>query len=74
MSFLLGKYPKSLSLDVNSENQKALNFYTKLGFKREKEYFVLERSGFIKFESPYPGFKIEEWKKKEEKSGTIEQH
>ena len=56
MSFLLAKYPNHLSLDVNAENHKAIKFYTDLGLIASDSYMELERSGFIKFETPNPGF------------------
>ncbi len=49
MYYLLEKYPLGLSLDVNAENAKAINFYTSLGLIRKEEYKVLSKSGFIKF-------------------------
>lgn len=60
MSFLLAKFPSHLSLDVNAENHKAIKFYTHMGLIASEAYMEMERSGFIKFETPYPGFVIQE--------------
>ncbi len=60
MKHLLEKYPQGLSLDVNAENAKAIRFYKGLGLAQKEEYKVLSKSGFIKFETPYPKFQIEE--------------
>ena len=41
MSYLLEKYPNSLSLDVNEENYKAINFYNGLGLLQCEIYKVM---------------------------------
>ena len=63
MKYLLEKFPQGLSLDVNAENEKAIKFYTGLGLARREEYKVMSKSGFIKFETPNPYFKIEDKKR-----------
>ena len=58
MYYLLEKYPQGMSLDVNAENTKAINFYSGLGLIKKEEYKVLSKSGFIKFQTPHPYFQI----------------
>ncbi len=64
ISFLLLRYPEGLSLDVNIENEKAIKFYEGIGMARREEYTVMERSSFIKFETPHSHFKIADKKQK----------
>ena len=58
MAFLLEKYPTSMTLDVNEENEKAIKFYTGLGLLRKESYKIMEKQAFIKFETPHPKFNI----------------
>lgn len=62
MNYLHEKFPQQLSLDVNEENFKAINFYRKIGLKECETYKIMEKQGFIKFETPYQGFKLQERK------------
>ena len=60
IAYLLEKFPDSIALDVNVENQKAIDFYTKIGLSLSEKYKVMDRTGFVTFETPYPNFKIKQ--------------
>ena len=52
MEYLFEKYPKHLSLDVSSENVKAVQFYHKCGLALIETYLSEEKVEFKKFETP----------------------
>ena len=47
-----------MSLDVNEENFKAISFYRGLGLSEVGTYKVMDKQGFITFQTPFPGFTI----------------
>ncbi|TNV76015.1 hypothetical protein FGO68_gene11097 [Halteria grandinella] len=61
MAFLLEKYSKGvMSLDVNAENEKAIRFYRGLGLTECETYRVMDKQAFIKFQTPWAGFRLRE--------------
>ena len=59
INYLFKKYPKYLSLDVNDDNFKGIDFYTRIGLIPALNYKVLDTCGFIKFETPYQCFHLD---------------
>jgi len=59
MGYLFGKYPNHLSLDVSTDNQKAVNFYKRIGLDLVETYLSEEKVEFNKFETPQ-GFVYQE--------------
>lgn len=55
MEYLFLRYPKSLSLDVSTDNAKAVSFYKRVGLNISEIYLSEEKVEFAKFETP-PGF------------------
>ena len=53
MSYLLDTYPThALSLDVSTDNAKAVSFYRKMGLKIQKLYLSPDEVEFALFETP----------------------
>ena len=52
MSYLFNRYPNHLSLDVSSDNVKAVQFYHKCGLTLVETYLSEEKVEFNKFETP----------------------
>lgn len=46
------KYPKHLSLDVSTDNIKAVNFYSRIGLEITETYLSEDKVEFNKFETP----------------------
>ena len=55
MDYLFAKYPSHLSLDVSTDNLKAVAFYKRVGLAISSIYLSEEKVEFAKFETP-PGF------------------
>ena len=55
MDYLFEKYPKHLSLDVSTDNAKAVGFYKRVGLTVTDLYLSEDKVEFAKFETP-PGF------------------
>ena len=51
IKWLLDHYESKLSLEVTSDNIKAVNFYNSIGLVKTDEYFSKEGVEFIKFSS-----------------------
>ena len=56
MSYLFEKYPKHLSLDVSTDNEKAVKFYQRCGLMIINTYLSEDKVEFNTFETP-EGFK-----------------
>ena len=56
MVYLFEKYPAHLSLDVSTDNVKAVQFYARIGLEIKDTYLSEEKVEFNKFETPL-GFK-----------------
>ena len=67
MDFLFEKYPQHLSLDVSTDNVKAVNFYKRCGLIISDTYLSEEKVEFNRFDTPI-GFKHIK------RSEIIEQH
>lgn len=52
MHYLLAKYPNYLSLDVSTDNDKAIGFYKRIGLDLSEIYLSEEKVEFAKFETP----------------------
>ena len=52
MSYLFNRYPNHLSLDVSSDNAKAVQFYHKCGLTLVETYLSEDKVEFNKFETP----------------------
>lgn len=52
MDYLFEKYPKHLSLDVSTDNVKAVNFYKRVGLDVTNTYLSEDKVEFNKFETP----------------------
>jgi ribosomal protein S18 acetylase RimI-like enzyme len=52
MDYLFEKYPNHLSLDVSTDNIKAVNFYHRVGLEVTETYLSEEKVEFNKFETP----------------------
>ena len=52
INYLFEKYPKHLSLDVSTDNAKAVHFYKKVGLVVTDTYLSEEKVEFHKFETP----------------------
>ena len=52
MSYLFNRYPNHLSLDVSSDNVKAVQFYHKCGLTLVETYLSEDKVEFNKFETP----------------------
>ena len=52
MDYMLTKYPNYLSLDVSSDNTKAINFYKRIGLDLVDTYLSEDSVEFCKFETP----------------------
>ena len=52
MDYLFTKYPNHLSLDVSSDNVKAVHFYHKCGLALVETYLSEDKVEFKKFETP----------------------
>jgi GNAT superfamily N-acetyltransferase len=52
MDYLFTKYPKYLSLDVSTDNAKAVQFYHKCGLSLVETYLSEDKVEFNKFETP----------------------
>ena len=52
MDYLFAKYPGHLSLDVSTDNAKAVNFYKRVGLVVTDTYLSEEKVEFNKFETP----------------------
>ena len=52
MDYLFTKYPKYLSLDVSTDNVKAVQFYQKCGLTLVETYLSEDKVEFNKFETP----------------------
>mmetsp|Transcript_18604 Transcript_18604/g.17702 ORF Transcript_18604/g.17702 Transcript_18604/m.17702 type:complete len:99 (+) Transcript_18604:250-546(+) len=55
MNYLFNKYPKYLYLDVSTDNDKAVNFYKRIGLEIKNIYLSNEKVEFAEMETP-PGF------------------
>ncbi len=53
MSYLFNRYPNHLSLDVSSDNAKAVHFYHKCGLTLVETYLSEDKVEFNKFETPH---------------------
>lgn len=51
MHYLLAKYPNYLSLDVSTDNEKAINFYKRIGLDLAEIYVSDDKVEFAKFET-----------------------
>lgn len=49
---MLKKYPKYLSLDVSTDNEKAVHFYERIGLDKCETYLSDDKVEFAKFETP----------------------
>ena len=56
MNYLFLKYPNHLSLDVNTDNAKAISFYQRIGMESIGTYTSPNNVEFTQFETP-KGFK-----------------
>ena len=56
MNHMFEKYPSYLSLDVSTDNDKAISFYSRLGLEIAKTYISQEKIEFAMFQTP-PNFK-----------------
>lgn len=52
MHYLLAKYPNYLSLDVSTDNDKAIGFYQRIGLDLTETYLSGDKVEFAKFEMP----------------------
>jgi len=52
MKYLLAKYPNYLSLDVSTDNQKAVQFYQRIGLQIIETYLSEDKVEFNKFDTP----------------------
>lgn len=52
MNYLFDKYPQYLSLDVSTDNTKAVNFYKRIGLWISDIYLSEDKVEFAKFETP----------------------
>ena len=52
MSYLFSKYPNHLSLDISTDNEKAVKFYKRIGLSVVETYLSEEKVEFNKFETP----------------------
>ena len=52
MDYLFEKYPAHLSLDVSTDNEKAVKFYHKCRLNLAETYISEEKVEFAKFETP----------------------
>ena len=52
MVYLFNKYPKHLSLDVSTDNSKAVSFYHRIGLQVTDTYLSEDKVEFNKFETP----------------------
>ena len=52
MSYLLNKYPNYLSLDVSTDNVKAVQFYSRIGLQIVETYITDDKVEFNKFDTP----------------------
>ena len=52
MDYLFNKYPNHLSLDVSTDNAKAVQFYLKCGLTLVETYLSEDKVEFNKFETP----------------------
>ena len=52
MAHMFRQYPEHLSLDVNSDNLKAISFYKRTGLAVTKTYTTNNRVEFLQFETP----------------------
>lgn len=52
MYYLFQKYPTYLSLDVSTDNEKAVHFYQRIGLQIAKTYLSEEKVEFANFETP----------------------
>ncbi len=56
MTYLFEKYPLHMSLDVSTDNEKAVHFYHKCGLELVEKYVSEEKVEFAKFETPLKNF------------------
>ncbi len=52
MDYLFERYPHHLSLDVSTDNTKAVRFYERVGLHLAETYLSEEKVEFAKFETP----------------------
>lgn len=52
MVYLFNKYPAHLSLDVSTDNDKAVTFYQRIGLMIADTYVTDDKVEFNKFETP----------------------
>jgi ribosomal protein S18 acetylase RimI-like enzyme len=52
MNYLFEKYPNYLSLDVSTDNDKAIGFYKRIGLNLVEKYLSEDKVEFAKFETP----------------------
>ena len=52
MNYMFTKYPNYLSLDVSTDNTKAMNFYKRIGLSLVETYLSEDKVEFAKFETP----------------------
>lgn len=52
MDYLFERYPNHLSLDVSTDNVKAVQFYKKCGLEVTQTYITDEKVEFNSFETP----------------------
>lgn len=52
MNYLFSAYPNYLSLDVSTDNEKAVSFYTRIGLEVAKTYLSQEKVEFAQFQTP----------------------
>jgi hypothetical protein len=52
MDYLFEKYPAHLSLDVSTDNTRAVQFYKRVGLEIEDVYLSEEKVEFAKFATP----------------------
>ncbi len=66
MTYLFGKFPSYLSLDVSTDNGKAVSFYKRIGLQLVETYLSQDKVEFNKFETAHD-FKYIESTYQEEK-------
>lgn len=52
MNYLFQKYQTHLSLDVSTDNAKAVSFYHRIGLNLSETYLSEDKVEFAKFETP----------------------
>jgi ribosomal protein S18 acetylase RimI-like enzyme len=52
MNYMFQAYPNYLSLDVSTDNEKAVSFYSRIGLEISKTYLSQEKVEFASFQTP----------------------